>query len=415
MILDNAADAAADAAAFERAVSEAAGICVELAHRGFSVGLAVRGGEVRAAVGAAQAERILRALAVVAPDAGALPGIRAGTVVRIRPGAPPALETMGGARLHDTGAGMRFAAAHKLVTYLLVLAALAAVASTRVVAPASALLFLAACALSFLVEGGNRVGRRAGSRFAAGAPRRRRAVRRDRLARVAPPPRSRRRARLRSRVGPARLQAVLPAHPSRLHPDRGADVSARARRVDDRAQLRVRGDVRGLRRGRRVGADPVSPAPRDGRELPDQAFGAGAEPEGRRRAHPRIPTRRRRQLLRGDGGDGGAGAGRRGRDLHAGPARRRRVRGRGDAHVRQRQRLRRRDRDRALRNAGRPPSRCRAARDAARRRDRRAQDRHAPTVCTFAAPRTTATRAGAGSTATSRSCAPSSSATARGS
>lgn len=51
---------------------------------------------------------------------------------------------------------MRFAAAHKLVTYLLVLSALAAVASTRVVAPASALLFLAACALSFLVEGGNR-------------------------------------------------------------------------------------------------------------------------------------------------------------------------------------------------------------------------------------------------------------------
>ena len=52
---------------------------------------------------------------------------------------------------------MRFAAAHKLVTYLLVLSALAAVASTRVVAPASALLFLAACALSFMVEGGNRI------------------------------------------------------------------------------------------------------------------------------------------------------------------------------------------------------------------------------------------------------------------
>jgi uncharacterized protein (DUF58 family) len=93
VLLDNAADAAADPAAFERAVSEAAGICVELAHRGFSVGLAVRGGEVRAAVGAAQTERILRALAVIAPDAGALPGIRTGTVVRIRPGAAPALET----------------------------------------------------------------------------------------------------------------------------------------------------------------------------------------------------------------------------------------------------------------------------------------------------------------------------------
>jgi len=52
---------------------------------------------------------------------------------------------------------MRFASAHKLVTYLLVLASLATVASTRVLAPTSALLFLAACALSFTVEGGGRV------------------------------------------------------------------------------------------------------------------------------------------------------------------------------------------------------------------------------------------------------------------
>jgi len=51
---------------------------------------------------------------------------------------------------------MRFASAHKLVTYLLVLAALAAVASTRALASASALAFLAACALSFTVEGGSR-------------------------------------------------------------------------------------------------------------------------------------------------------------------------------------------------------------------------------------------------------------------
>jgi len=51
---------------------------------------------------------------------------------------------------------MRFASAHKLVTYLLVLAALAAVASTSAIAPASALAFLIACALSFFVEGGNR-------------------------------------------------------------------------------------------------------------------------------------------------------------------------------------------------------------------------------------------------------------------
>src|SRR4051794_10784989 len=93
VILDNDPRAAADSAAFERAVSEAAGVCVELAQRGFSVGLAVRGGEVRAGVGAAQAERILRALAVIAPEAGPLPAIRPGTVVRVRPGAAPALET----------------------------------------------------------------------------------------------------------------------------------------------------------------------------------------------------------------------------------------------------------------------------------------------------------------------------------
>ena len=95
IILDNGPEAAADEAAFERAVSQAAGICVELAHRGFSVGLAVRGGEVRAQVGGAQTERILRALAVIAPDAGPLPPIRPGTVVRVRPGAAPTLESGG--------------------------------------------------------------------------------------------------------------------------------------------------------------------------------------------------------------------------------------------------------------------------------------------------------------------------------
>jgi uncharacterized protein (DUF58 family) len=92
VVLDNGPTAGDDAAAFERAVSEAAGICVELAQRGFSVGLAVRGGEVRAAPGGAQAERILRALAVIAPDAGPLPPIHTGTVVRVRPGAAPVLE-----------------------------------------------------------------------------------------------------------------------------------------------------------------------------------------------------------------------------------------------------------------------------------------------------------------------------------
>jgi uncharacterized protein (DUF58 family) len=98
VVLDNEPGAAADPVAFERAVSEAAGACVELARRGFSIGLAVRGGEVRPAVGGAQTERILRALAVIAPAAAPLPIVRAGTVVRIRPGAAPALEATPGAR-----------------------------------------------------------------------------------------------------------------------------------------------------------------------------------------------------------------------------------------------------------------------------------------------------------------------------
>jgi len=99
VILDNdPAAVGADPAAFERAVSEAAGICVELVQRGFSVGLAVRGGELRADVGGAQVERILRTLAVIAPDAGPLPAIRGGMVVRVRPGDAPALETPGAPR-----------------------------------------------------------------------------------------------------------------------------------------------------------------------------------------------------------------------------------------------------------------------------------------------------------------------------
>jgi len=98
VVLDNDAQTGADPEAFERAVSEAAGICVELVQRGFSVGLAVRGGEVRPAVGAGQAERLLRALAEIAPEAAPLPPFRAGTVVRIRPGASPVLDGAGPTR-----------------------------------------------------------------------------------------------------------------------------------------------------------------------------------------------------------------------------------------------------------------------------------------------------------------------------
>jgi len=51
---------------------------------------------------------------------------------------------------------MRFQAAHKLVTYLLVLTALAALGTTRAVAPGSALIFLVVVVGSFGVDAGNR-------------------------------------------------------------------------------------------------------------------------------------------------------------------------------------------------------------------------------------------------------------------
>jgi hypothetical protein len=51
---------------------------------------------------------------------------------------------------------VKFSFAHKLATYLLVMTALAAVASTRALAPLSAAVFVVACALSFWVEGGTR-------------------------------------------------------------------------------------------------------------------------------------------------------------------------------------------------------------------------------------------------------------------
>ncbi|HXJ21150.1 MAG TPA: transglutaminaseTgpA domain-containing protein [Polyangia bacterium] len=51
---------------------------------------------------------------------------------------------------------MRFQAAHKLVTYLLVLSSIAALATTRALGSASAAAFLAVCALSYFVDPGER-------------------------------------------------------------------------------------------------------------------------------------------------------------------------------------------------------------------------------------------------------------------
>ena len=73
-------------------MSEAAGICVELLHRGFSVGLVMRGGEVTADVGPAHTDKLLRALALVAPDGGPLRRARRGATVRVAVGRPARLE-----------------------------------------------------------------------------------------------------------------------------------------------------------------------------------------------------------------------------------------------------------------------------------------------------------------------------------
>jgi len=92
VVLDNDPALSADAAAFERAVSQTAGLCVELSRRGFSVALAVRGGDMAAGVGPAHLARIMRVLALIAPDAAPLPGALRGIVVRVRPGAAPELD-----------------------------------------------------------------------------------------------------------------------------------------------------------------------------------------------------------------------------------------------------------------------------------------------------------------------------------
>jgi uncharacterized protein (DUF58 family) len=104
VVLDNGSGGPPDA--FEDAVSLAASIGLELLHRGFRVGLVLRGGAVLPDGGPAQATRILRALALVEPfDLAATAGeaasgapfdaraARAPHVVHIRPGAPPELRS----------------------------------------------------------------------------------------------------------------------------------------------------------------------------------------------------------------------------------------------------------------------------------------------------------------------------------
>lgn len=91
LVLDNGAAAEGDQI-FEQAVSMAASMACELLHRGYRVGLAVRGEEITPEGGPGQTTRILRFLALLvraAPGAAAPNSGRTGAVVRIVPGRTP--------------------------------------------------------------------------------------------------------------------------------------------------------------------------------------------------------------------------------------------------------------------------------------------------------------------------------------
>jgi uncharacterized protein (DUF58 family) len=80
--------------AFESMVSLAASLALELLRRGYRVGLAARGEQIAPEGGAAQATRLLRYLALVAPAPVSAPppeSGRTGAVIRLRPGQPPEL------------------------------------------------------------------------------------------------------------------------------------------------------------------------------------------------------------------------------------------------------------------------------------------------------------------------------------
>ena len=138
-------------AAFERAVSRGGAACAWSCRGAGSRSRSRCAAATFAAdVGPAHIARILRALALVAPDAGRCRPARAGARDGARAGRRRARARMSRRAARAAAeVGVRFQVAHKLVTYLLVLAALAALASTRRCPPISAALFLVACALSF--------------------------------------------------------------------------------------------------------------------------------------------------------------------------------------------------------------------------------------------------------------------------
>ena len=86
---------------FEEAVSLAASVACELLHRGYRVGLAVRGEEITPEGGPAQATRILRFLALVERATADAPAPRqgqTGAAIRIVPGLSPELGLESSAR-----------------------------------------------------------------------------------------------------------------------------------------------------------------------------------------------------------------------------------------------------------------------------------------------------------------------------
>ena len=225
---------------------------------------------------------------------------------------------------------MRFQATHKLMSYLLVLARSPTLASSDALSALPALAFLRGRG-AVLVQRRRAARPRALARSRCALPLRvggGRGVSALGVAGLAAAARPRSHAGAESRAVPAGVQAVSPARQPRLPARLRPVVPDRARGGGDRAELPVRGRVRALRRARDLDADPLSPAPRDGRELPHQALEPGAEPEGRRQPHPELAARGRRIVSGGDRRGRAVRVRRLGGDVRAGAAHRRRVRAR---------------------------------------------------------------------------------------
>ncbi len=172
LLFDNRLGEGVGREAFEEAVSLAASVATVLLQRGYRVGFGARATEIPPDGGAAQRSRILGFLALVEPavaSAAMQGGGRRGARIQIRAGLAPIVETGSGRnRAPQTGTAgplprtkregkgaMRFQATHKLMSYLLVLSALGALASSDALSPLTALAFMTVGGLSWFADTGS--------------------------------------------------------------------------------------------------------------------------------------------------------------------------------------------------------------------------------------------------------------------